>query len=88
MLDVAETTAKSGEQKFTLSSDVLFAFDKSDEASIKSGGTEQMTLPVKKIEDGGDAVTHIRVVGYTDRLDTVTTAGPDPRSELTPSRKC
>lgn len=68
MLDEPETTAVAGEQKFTLLSDALFVFDKSDKAGIKPGGMEQMTLLAKKIEDRGDAVSHVRVIGYTDRL--------------------
>jgi OOP family OmpA-OmpF porin len=56
------------EQTFTLLSDALFVFDKSDVAHIRPGGMEQLELLAKKIEDRHGDVGHIHVVGYTDRL--------------------
>jgi outer membrane protein OmpA-like peptidoglycan-associated protein len=56
------------EQTFTLRSDALFAFDKSDVAHIRPGGTEQLESLAKKIQGRHDEVGHIHVVGYTDRL--------------------
>lgn len=58
----------AGAQTFTLLSDALFVFDKSDASSIKPGGMEQLTSLARKIQDRGDAVGHVKVVGYTDRL--------------------
>lgn len=68
MLDEPEMTAVAGEQKFTLLSDALFKFDKSDKASIQPGGMEQLALLAGKIKERGDEVSHVGVVGYTDRL--------------------
>ncbi|MEP6897556.1 MAG: OmpA family protein [Rhodanobacter sp.] len=56
------------EQTFTLQSDALFAFDKSDAASIKPDGREQLETLTKKIGSMPDDVRHIHIVGYTDRL--------------------
>jgi outer membrane protein OmpA-like peptidoglycan-associated protein len=56
------------EETFTLLSDALFVFDKSDEASIRPGGMEQLDLLAKKIEARQADVRRIHIVGYTDRL--------------------
>ncbi len=58
----------AGKQVFTLLSDALFAFDKSDAAHIKSSGMDQLGLLAKKIATGDGAISGVRVVGYTDRL--------------------
>ena len=65
-----EPTVKTvaGVQTFTLLSDALFVFDKSDVSSIKPGGMEQLASLARKIQDRGDAVSHVQVVGYTDRM--------------------
>lgn len=56
------------EQVFTLGSDALFGFDKSDVSGIKSGGRMQLAELAKKIEGMPDNTREIHVVGYTDRL--------------------
>ena len=56
------------EQTFTLSTDALFIFDKSDAADIKPDGREQLAALAKKIAAAGPGVASIRVVGYTDRI--------------------
>ena len=68
MLDEPAVEEKEGAQTFTLLSDALFVFDKSDASSIRPGGMEQLVSLAARIADRGDAVSHVKVVGYTDRL--------------------
>ncbi len=56
------------EQTFTLSTDALFVFDKSDAADIKPDGREQLAKLAQQIADAGAKAAGIRVVGYTDRI--------------------
>lgn len=56
------------EQTFTLSSDALFAFDKSGEADIKPEGRTQLAELASKIVAAGNNLQYVHVVGYTDRL--------------------
>ncbi len=56
------------EEVFTLSTDALFAFDKSAVGDIKSGGLEQLDTLAAQIVAKDGQVRHIHIVGYTDRL--------------------
>ena len=63
----AEIAAQK-EQKFTLSSDALFAFDKSAVGDITPNGREQLDTLAKKIVAAGDKVGGVHIIGYTDQL--------------------
>ena len=65
---VVKVVKGTDEEKFTLSSDATFAFNQSDVSSISASGMKQMTELAGKIVDRGVAVSHVHVVGYTDRL--------------------
>jgi OOP family OmpA-OmpF porin len=60
------------EEVFTLSTDALFAFDKSSVGDIKSGGIEQLDKLAAQIVAKGGQVRQIHIVGYTDRLGSAT----------------
>lgn len=62
----AET--KAPVEEMTLSADALFAFDKSSAADITDGGRAQLSRLADKLVAEKDRITHIEVLGYTDRL--------------------
>ncbi len=55
-------------ETFSLSTDALFAFDKSDLADIEADGRGQLDELAGKIAAQGDHVAAIHVLGHTDRL--------------------
>lgn len=55
-------------ETFSLSTDALFAFDKSDLADIQADGRRQLDDMAGKIAAQGDHVAAIHVLGHTDRL--------------------
>lgn len=54
--------------RFTLSTDALFAFDKSTLADIKPGGRAQLDALAGKLVAPKVQDAHVHVIGYTDRL--------------------
>lgn len=63
---VAET--KAPVEETTLSADALFAFDRWSAADITDGGRAQLDQLAGKLVGEKDRITHIEVLGYTDRL--------------------
>ena len=57
-------------ERFTLSTDALFVFDKSALADIKPGGRIQLDALAKKLAAPKVQDAHVHVIGYTDRLDS------------------
>jgi outer membrane protein OmpA-like peptidoglycan-associated protein len=55
-------------ERFTLSADALFAFDKYAVADIKPGGRTQLDALAKKLAAAKVKDAHVHVIGYTDRL--------------------
>lgn len=55
-------------QRFTLSADALFAFDKYKLSDIKPQGRERLDALAQKLTAPDAKAGHIHVVGYTDRL--------------------
>lgn len=58
-------------KKIVLSADALFYFDKSGTADLLPKGRAELDDLAEKISAGKTGVTHLAVVGYTDRLGTV-----------------
>lgn len=55
-------------ERFTLSADALFAFDKYKLSDIKPRGREELDALARKLTAPDAKAEHIHVVGYTDRL--------------------
>jgi outer membrane protein OmpA-like peptidoglycan-associated protein len=55
-------------ERFTLSTDALFAFDKYGLSDIKPEGREELDALARKLTADGTHEEHIHVIGYTDRL--------------------
>lgn len=55
-------------ERFTLSTDALFAFDKYELSDIKPQGRKQLDALARKLTAPEAKTGHIHVVGYTDRL--------------------
>lgn len=68
--DVLKPAAKSAAkvERFNLSADALFAFDKSALGDVKPEGRVQLNRLAKKLLSRGDKVGAVSVLGYTDRL--------------------
>jgi outer membrane protein OmpA-like peptidoglycan-associated protein len=68
--DFLNPPAKAAPQveRFTLSTDALFAFDKYTSADIKPRGREELDALALKLTADGTKAGHIQVIGYTDRL--------------------
>ena len=60
--------APSQVERFTLSADALFAFDRYRLADIKPQGREELDKLARKLTAPDAKAEHIHVVGYTDRL--------------------
>lgn len=60
--------AAAGEQRFELSADALFEFDRADEADILPGGREQVADVAAKLK--GVPFALVQVIGHTDELGT------------------
>lgn len=54
-------------QRFTLSADALFAFDKSDAGNMNAAGKEKLDDFASKVKQF-DRLQAIRIIGHTDRL--------------------
>lgn len=68
--DLLNPPAKAAPQveRFTLSTDALFAFDKYTLSDIKPNGREELDALAGKLTAEGAKAEHIHVTGYTDRL--------------------
>lgn len=68
--DVLNPPAKAAPQveRFTLSADALFAFDKYKLSAIKPQGREELDGLAQKLTAPDAKAEHIHVIGYTDRL--------------------
>lgn len=68
--DVLNPPAKAAPQveRFTLSADVLFAFDKYKLSAIKPQGHEDLDALAQKLTAPDAKAEYIHVIGYTDRL--------------------
>lgn len=68
--DLLNPPAKAAPQveRFTLSTDALFAFDKYTLSDIKPGGREELDALAQKLTAPDAKAEHIHVMGYTDRL--------------------
>ncbi|MFC5472501.1 OmpA family protein [Paraherbaspirillum soli] len=64
----AMPAAGSALEKFTLSADALFHFDKSGDADLLPKGRKELDILAQKIATGYAAVSALTVTGYTDRL--------------------
>ncbi len=64
----APNVAPAAAQALTLSTDALFAFDKSSLADVKPGGRAALDDLATKLKSGDVESEHVRVIGYTDRL--------------------
>lgn len=60
--------AAATKQETVLSADALFAFDRYALADITDGGRGQLDRLAEHLHAEQDRITHIDVVGYTDRL--------------------
>ena len=61
-------TEPSTTVEMSLSGDALFAFGKSDEASITPEGRDQLDQLVSKLMGMKDAIDSVQVIGHADRL--------------------
>lgn len=68
-------------QTFTLSTDALFALDKSSLADIRPDGRAALDELVKKLLNPDKTAEHIHATGYTDRL------GSDAYNQALSSRR-
>jgi len=59
---------KATKQDIMLSADALFVFNRSSMADITDGGRAQLDHLVGELLAEQDRITHIQVLGYTDRL--------------------
>lgn len=68
--DFLNPPAKAAPQveRFTLSTDALFAFDKYALSDIKPNGREELDALAQKLTAPDAKAEHIHVIGYTDRL--------------------
>ena len=68
--DFLNPPAKAAPQveRFTLSADALFAFDKYKLSDIKPQGREQLDALAQKLTAPDAKAEHVHVIGYTDRL--------------------
>lgn len=64
----APSTESPKELIFTLSTDALFAFDKSSVNDITGNGKAQLDDLARKLIAVGSGVRNVHIVGYTDRL--------------------
>jgi OmpA-OmpF porin, OOP family len=64
----ASSTESPKEQVFTLSTDALFAFDKSSVDDITGNGKAQLDDLARKLIAAGSGVRNVHIAGYTDRL--------------------
>ena len=59
-------------EHFNVDDDVLFAFDKSSEHDMLPGGREALDNILSRIKSGFSRLTAISIIGYTDRIGSVT----------------
>jgi outer membrane protein OmpA-like peptidoglycan-associated protein len=64
----APVVREQAPQRFMLSADALFAFDKADLADIKPEGRKELENLAAQLRGHIDQVRSVEVVGYTDRL--------------------
>jgi Outer membrane protein and related peptidoglycan-associated (lipo)proteins len=64
----ASSSESPEEQVITLSTDALFAFDKSSVDDITDNGKAQLGDLARKLIAAGGGVRHVQIAGYTDRL--------------------
>jgi OmpA-OmpF porin, OOP family len=64
----SDANPNPAEQVTTLSADALFRFDRYARADITDGGRGQLDRLAESLLAERDRITHVHVIGYTDRL--------------------